>query len=272
MNSRVKPFIKWAGGKRQIMSFIENKCPLNYNKFIEPFVGAGSVFMNFLPNSAIINDINFDIINLYLCVKNSVEGLIEELNLLQCIPNKEKLFYEIREWDRKNNWSTISLLKRAARFIFINKYGFNGLYRVNSKGYCNVPYGSRIYCELYDKKNLYELHYYLNQNNIEILNKDFEDCCSLAQCEDFVYFDPPYDESFVAYNSSPFGREEQIRLSDCFISLDKKGALLLLSNHNTDFIRSLYNDYNITVIDAKRNINCDGNKRGNVKEVLISNF
>lgn len=272
MKSRLKPFIKWAGGKRQIMHFIENKCPLRYNRFIEPFVGAGSVFMNFLPNNAIINDINFELINIYLCIKNSIKELIEELEQLQKETNKEKMFYEIREWDRKEDWNNISLIKKAARFIFINKYGFNGLYRVNSKGYCNVPYGKKLYCELYDKKSLYELHYYLIQNDIEILNKNFEDCCSLVQFGDFVYFDPPYDESFTGYDISSFKREEQIRLFNCFVSLSKKGIHCLLSNHETEFIKTLYGNFNITIIQAKRFINCDGNKRGNVNEVLISNF
>lgn len=164
---------------------------------------------------------------------------------------------------------------RAARTIYLNKTCFNGLYRVNSKNEFNVPYNGKDNINTYDGENLIAIHMYLTMNDIKIMNTDFEEAVETAEAGDFVYFDPPYDSinnSFTSYTDTGFGKEEQERLADIFKELDKKGVYVMLSNCNTPFIQNLYKDYHIHVIEAKRSINAKGNKRGNVEEVIITNY
>ena len=183
---------------------------------------------------------------------------------------------EIRNKDRdKVKFNKLADYKRAARTIYLNKACFNGLYRVNSRNEFNVPFNKKDKINTYDGQNLGIIHAYLNLNDITILNIDFEDAVKNAKKGDFIYFDPPYDsdkEIFTSYTETGFGKSEQERLCKVFKELDRRGCYVMLSNHNTVLINELYKDYNINVIEAKRNINANGSKRGKVEEVIITNY
>ncbi len=272
-----KPFVKWAGGKRQIMAKLKKYIPDEFNVYYEPFVGGGALLFELSPKNAVINDLNKELMNVYECIKdeNKYTKMCHELNHYETNHSKE-FYFEIRNKDRdKNKFNKMADYKRAARTIYLNKACFNGLYRVNSKNEFNVPFNNKKKVNTYDAQNLGIIHSYLNFNNVKILSCDFEEAVKDAKKGDFVYFDPPYDSDAIIFNSyteDGFGKEEQIRLSKVYRELDKKGCYVMLSNHNTKLINELYKDYNINIIEAKRNINSDGKKRGNVEELIITNY
>lgn len=272
-----KPFVKWAGGKRQIMKDIKKYIPDNYSTYYEPFVGGGAVFFELAPKKAVLNDYNKELMNVFECIKDEIrfEKMCNELNHHEA-NHSEEYYYKIRDLDRdKKKFNKLVDYKRAARTIYLNKACFNGLYRVNSKNEFNVPYGKKEKVNTYEGQNLGIVHCILNFNDIELLSTDFEEAVKNAKKCDFIYFDPPYDSdtsTFNSYTEDGFGKEEQVRLFELFEKLDKKGCYIMLSNHNTKLIRNLYKNYNINVIKAKRNINANGKKRGNVEEVLITNY
>lgn len=274
---KAKPFVKWAGGKRQIIKDLLKYIPEDYNCYYEPFVGGGALLFELSPKKAVINDSNFELMNIYnvLCDKNKYIKMCRLLNSYE-VKNNEKFFYKIRDKDKnKKKYSRMSDYKKAARTLYLNKACFNGLYRVNSKNEFNVPYNKKIKINTYDSQNLLSVHTYLTINSIKILNEDFETSVKDAKKGDFVYFDPPYDSDkniFNAYTESGFGKEEQVRLSNVFKKLSNKGVKVMLSNHNSKLINALYKNYNIHLIEAKRNINSDGKKRGKVEEVIITNY
>lgn len=272
-----KPFVKWAGGKRQIMKDIKKYIPDNYSTYYEPFVGGGAVFFELAPKKAVLNDYNKELMNVFECIKDEIrfEKMCNELNHHEA-NHSEEYYYKIRDLDRdKKKFNKLVDYKRAARTIYLNKACFNGLYRVNSKNEFNVPYGKKEKVNTYEGQNLGIVHCILNFNDIELLSTDFEEAVKNAKKGDFIYFDPPYDSdtsTFNSYTEDGFGKDEQVRLFELFEKLDKKGCYIMLSNHNTKLIRDLYKNYNINVIKAKRNINANGKKRGNVEEVLITNY
>ncbi len=274
---KAKPFVKWAGGKRQVMKEIKKYIPDNYNTYFEPFVGGGAVFFELAPKKAVLNDYNKELMNVFECIKDEFkfEKMCNELNHHEA-NHSEEYYYDIRNVDRtKCKFNTIVDYKRAARTIYLNKACFNGLYRVNAKNEFNVPYGKKIKVNTYEGQNLGIVHCILNFNDIQLLSTDFEEAVKSAKKGDFIYFDPPYDSdttTFNSYTEDGFGKEEQVRLFNLFEKLDKKGCYVMLSNHNTKLIRDLYKNFNIHVINAKRNINANGKKRGNVEEVLITNY
>ena len=188
----------------------------------------------------------------------------------------EEFYYAVRNIDRnKKKFNRLNDSKRAARTIYLNKACFNGLYRVNSKNEFNVPFNKKTKVNTYDGQNLSIIHSYLNFNQVEVLCVDFEDALKKAKKGDFVYLDPPYDsdtQTFNSYTEDGFGKEEQRRLANVFKDLDKRGVYVMLSNHNTILVNELYKDYNINVIEAKRNINANGKKRGKVEELIITNY
>ena len=272
-----KPFVKWAGGKRQIMEELK-KCVSNeFNAYYEPFVGGGALFFELAPKKAFLNDYNKELINVFECIKedDKFEKMIKELNHHETLHSEEH-YYEVRNIDRnKKKYDRLADYKKAARTIYLNKACFNGLYRVNSNNEFNVPFGKKAKVNTYEDQNLGIIHGILNLNDIELSSVDFEEAVKNAKKGDFVYFDPPYDSdtaTFNSYTEDGFGKEEQVRLSEVFKRLDKKGCLVMLSNHNTKLINELYKDFNINVIHAKRNINSDGKKRGKVEEVIITNY
>lgn len=274
---KAKPFVKWAGGKRQILNELRKYIPEEYNCYYEPFIGGGALFFDLAPKKAVINDSNSELMNVYnvMCDDEKYSKMCSLLNNYE-VKNNEEFFYEIRNKDRnKEKFEKLSDYARAARTIYLNKACFNGLYRVNSKGEFNVPYNKKTTVNTYDKENLLVVHMYLVMNDVKILNTDFEEALSTAKCGDFVYIDPPYDQinaSFTSYTEEGFGKDEQRRLAEVYRNLDKRGVKVMLSNHNTSLINELYKDYNIHVIEAKRNINSNGKKRGKVEEVIITNY
>ena len=272
-----KPFVKWAGGKRSIIDKLINLVPEDYKTYYEPFVGGGALFFELSPKKGVINDSNEELINIYkcLCNEDKFKKMCSVLNHYEKEHNEE-FYYKIRNKDRnKNAYNKLADYTKAARTIYLNKACFNGLYRVNSKNEFNVPFGKKNKVNTYDGSNLITVSNYLTLNNIKICNEDFEKSVKTAKKGDFVYFDPPYDSdtsTFNSYTEEGFGKEEQKRLAKVFKELDKKGVYVMLSNHNTVLVNELYKDYNIHVIEAKRNINSNGKKRGKVEEVIITNY
>lgn len=272
-----KPFVKWAGGKRQILNELNKYVPDDFNTYYEPFVGGGALLFELVPKNAIINDSNKELMNVYEVLKDYdlFIKICKELNIHERRHNEE-YYYKIRNLDRDIlKFSKLSNYSLAARTIYLNKSCFNGLYRVNSKGLFNVPFNKKEKVSTYDVENLLLIHNYLTNNNVKIMSTDFLECVKSCQKDDFVYFDPPYDtinNSFTSYTEEGFTKKDQERLSNVFKELDKKGVKVMLSNHNTDFIKELYDGFNFHVISAKRNINSKGNKRGRVEEVIITNY
>jgi DNA adenine methylase len=291
-----KPFLKWAGGKTQLINDIEKALPKDIfnDKFtyIEPFVGSGAVLfwmLNNFPNleKAVINDINEDLINTYKTIASRPAELISILEILQnefhslesSEENKKLYYYQKRELynTRKEEQSG-----QAALFIFLNRTCFNGLYRVNSKNLYNVPMGSYKKPTICDKENILAVSQVLQK--VEILCGDFEQTLDLATNNSFFYFDPPYKplsetSSFNSYAKDDFNDNEQIRLRDFCNKLDILNHTWILSNSdvkgkdiNDNFFDDLYSDFTIQRVDARRSINANPEKRGSLKELLINNY
>lgn len=277
-NKLVAPIVKWVGGKRQLLPEIKKYSPKKFNTYFEPFVGGGAVLFELQPKNAIVNDINKELINLYSVIQNNVEELIDKLSDTDTYSNTSECYYRIRELDREpQKYNKLTGIERAARVLYLNKTCYNGLYRVNSVGEFNSPFGSYKNPNIVNEVTLKAVNKYFNEANIKFLNSDFEKTVKNAKKGDFVYFDPPYapiskTSNFTGYNESGFGENEQIRLKKLCDTLNKKGVKFLLSNSDCEFIRELYKDYNIVTIKAKRAINSNGNNRGNVSEVLIRNY
>jgi len=279
-NSPLKPFVKWAGGKRQLLAKIKKHLPedLNDYTYYEPFIGAGALLFDVKPQKAVINDSNIQLMIAYNVIKNNVEDLITVLKKHEKMYEKE-YYYKIRNLDRDIvQFSGLSDVEKAARTIFLNKTCFNGLYRVNSKGFFNVPQGKYKNPVICNDVNLRLISEYLNSGGITILNEDFESAAAGANENSFVYFDPPYHSpdktGFTGYQADGFGESEQKRLRDLIIEMTKRGVKCLASNSDTEFIRELYDHdfFDIISVQAKRTINSNPIGRGNVKEVLIKNW
>ena len=272
-----KPFVKWAGGKRQIINKLKQYMPDDFDTYYEPFVGGGALLFELSPKKAVINDSNKELMNVYECIKDEkkFDAMCRELNYHEA-HHSEEHYYEIRNLDRdKKKFNKIADYKRAARTIYLNKACFNGLYRVNSKNEFNVPFGKKNKVNIYEEQNLGIISGYLNYNDIKILSTDFEEAVKDAKKGDFVYFDPPYDSDtsiFNSYTENGFGKEGQRRLAKVFKELSDRGCYVMLSNYNTILINDLYKNFNIHVIEAKRNISANANKRGRVEEVIITNY
>jgi len=270
--TRPYPFLKWAGGKRQLISQMDKFFPKNFNKYVEPFIGGGAVFFHLLPNNSIISDNNPDLINCYKVIKEDVEDLIISLKKHKYEKN---YYYEIRALDRDcKKFAELSDVDKASRSIYLNKSGYNGLYRVNNKGLFNVPFGRHNNPKICDEKNLRNVSQILK--NVEIFMGSFEICLDYAKKDDFVYLDPPYfplsdTALFTSYTKRSFDKSSQIRLFEVFKELNRRGCNLMLSNSYSEFILDLYKDFKIITLKAKRNINSNSQKRGLIKEVLILN-
>ena len=270
----IKPFLKWAGGKRQLIPTLLAHLPKKYNVYYEPFVGGGALLFAVQPKQAVINDVNSELINCYKVIKNSLNELIEELKSYE---NDKTYYYTVRNWDRDEEYEHKTPIERAARIIFLNKTCFNGLFRVNSQGQFNVPFGSYKNPNILDVAVLEAVSKYLNADHIEFLNLDFQKAVEGTKKGDFVYFDPPYDPIsnsayFTSYNVNGFEKNEQIRLKEAFDSLNFRGCHILLSNAYTDFVVDLYKNYNQTKVSAIRAINSNAKKRGKVDEILVKNY
>lgn len=275
----MKPVVKWVGGKSQLIDEIVPRLPRNFNRYLEPFLGGASVLLSIAPDIALVNDLNSELINMYKVVKNYPNSLMEKLDVHE---NKlsENYYYFIRGLDRDIGLKNLNHIYRASRFIFLNKSGFNGLYRVNSEGYMNVPFGKKETVNTYSRDNILQVSNYFNENNLSFFNKDyFVFLLENVKEGDFVYLDPPYDpisetSSFSAYQKTGFTREDQIQLRDACLMIHNRGAYFMLSNSKTDFIEKIYDvdGFTINYVNARRSINSNGKLRGEVQEVLITNY
>ncbi len=273
-NLLVKPFVKWAGGKRQLISTLKEHLPKDYNTYYEPFIGGGALLFELQPETGVINDRNIELINCYRVIKNSVEELIEDLKKHK---NTEEYYYRMRGWDRKKSYKTKTPIEKASRIIYLNKTCYNGLFRVNSQAQFNVPFGRYKNPNILDQEVLRGVSKYFNNNHVQILRSDFSQAVETAEKGDFIYFDPPYDPvsdtaSFTGYAMNGFNRDEQERLKATVDELNQRGCKVLLSNSYTDFIVDLYKDYKRVKISALRAINSNARKRGKVDEILVKNY
>ena len=270
--SETLPIVKWAGGKRQLIADLKNNLPKKFNRYFEPFIGGGALFFNIQPKNAYISDINPELINLYQVIKNNAYELIEDLKQHK---NTEEYFYEIRNIDRNSKYKKWSDIQKASRFIYMNRTCFNGLYRVNSKGEFNVPYGKYSNPRILDEVNLLNCSQLFQ--NTEIRHSDFSEILNNVQKGDFVYFDPPYaplneTSSFTSYTKEGFGEDMQVKLKELCDELDNMGVHFMLSNSDTKGINKLYKNYEIKKVFASRAINSVASKRGKISEVLVRNY
>lgn len=274
-NKLVAPVVKWVGGKRQLLDEITPLLPKRINAYCEPFLGGGAVLFSIQPSKAVVNDLNADLITVYEVIRDDAEDLIESLKKHK---NTSEYFYEMRDVDRdKASYQALSKVEKASRLIYLNKTCFNGLFRVNSSGEFNSPFGHYKNPNIVNEPVLRAVSKYLNANNITFYSEDFAQTLSRIGKDVFVYLDPPYDPvsdtaSFTGYSKGGFDRNEQLRLKNCCDSLTQRGIKFLLSNSATEFIKDLYHEYDITIVKAKRAINSDASKRGAVEEVLIRNY
>ena len=272
----IKPFTKWVGGKRQLLDEIERLLPESYNTYYEPFIGGGALFFYLQPKNAVINDMNSDLILSYKAIKDDLINLIQELEYHK-ENNSKEYFLDLRSYDRDERINSLSDTQKAARIMYMLRVCFNGMYRVNSKNQFNVPYGRYKNPKIVDEELLKNINEYLNSSNILILNKDFEEVIKTCKAGDFVYFDPPYipineTSSFTSYTNEGFSYEDQIRLRDVFSELTRKNIYCMLSNSYSPITLELYKEFNIHKVKAKRSINSVASKRGEISEVIVTNY
>jgi DNA adenine methylase len=275
---KAKPFLKWVGGKGQLLTQFQSLFPKKYNSYFEPFIGGGAVFFSINPPKAHINDINKTLVQTYAHIKNDVEKLIKSLTKLEKefltkdTEARKEFYYSIRE---KYNSLSHEDFKKSLYFLFFNKTAFNGVYRENSKGGFNVPMGSYKNPKIVDEENLREVSKMLS--NTKITSGSFVDAVKNAKAGDFVYFDPPYHplsetSSFTSYSKDSFSKDDQIRLRDLFVELDRRGVYVMLSNSSAPFIQEIYSGYTQIPVYASRMINSKADKRGKISEVVIINY
>lgn len=273
---KISPFVKWAGGKKQLLDRLEERMPETYGRYYEPFIGGGALLLDIQPKNAIINDVNEQLLNVYRQLKANAEAVISILSELDSVECDKEHYLKMRAEYNKKIAAHILDAECAALTIWINKHCFNGLYRVNSKGLFNVPYNNKVGGASMSEENLREIGLYLNSCDVEIREGDFETACSDVQAGDFVYFDSPYipvseTANFTDYTKDGFGYEDHRRLAELFKRLDTAGVKVMLSNHNVDLVYELYDGFKIECVDVKRAINRDASKRVG-KEVIITNY
>ena len=272
----VQPFLKWAGGKRQLLPALRPLLPNKISRYFEPFLGGGAVFLDRQPENAIVNDFNAELINCYQVIRDYPEELLQET--LKHF-NTSEHFYYVREMDRNPDFAQRPAIERAARLIYLNKTCYNGLFRVNSQGQFNVPFGDYKNPVIADPAIIRALSRYLKTAKIIFRSGDFAEAVGDAKKGDFVYFDPPYDPisdtaSFTGYSLNGFDRSEQRRLRDLCDTLTTRKVNVIVSNSDTAFIRELYSGkhYTIHTVQARRNINSVSSGRGKIDEVFILNY
>lgn len=280
-NTNIAPFVKWAGGKRQLLSQIRERMPEQYNNYFEPFVGGGAVTFDLMPENALINDINKALINTYKQICNSLEAFLKAVNKLdvEMLGKKtdilcKEYYYSLREHYNDKLMREEYDVELAALFVFINKHCFNGLYRVNGKGLFNVPYNKSRRASI-DVETIINTSEYLQ--GVTIIDGDFEKACVDAKKGDFVFLDSPYaplnPTSFESYTKEGFDIESHRRLAKFYEELTARGCFCMLTNHNTELISELYGKkgYKIDVVNVKRMINSDATNRVG-EEVIICNY
>lgn len=267
-----KPFLKWAGGKGQLIDELVKRVPQRFGRYWEPFLGGGALYFSLRPEVATINDLNQDLISCYKVVRDKLDELVDEL---KTYPHSSEFYYALRSLDRSEEFNTLSDVKRAARLMYLNKTCFNGLFRVNSKGQFNVPFGRYSNPKIFKLENLKNCSRQLKRTIL--LSDRFDAVVEDAQEGDFVYFDPPYvplttTADFTAYLADGFGEADQELLAVVCLKLNQKGVKWMVSNSNTPVIRELYRGFAIDSVSAIRAINSKAYDRGPVTELLIRNY
>ena len=271
-NKETYPLVKWVGGKRQLMPELLKNMPISFKRYFEPFIGGGALFFELQPYNAYISDMNEELINLYCVVRDNVFELITDLNKHKIT---KEYYIKIRNLDRTSKYKKLTNVQRASRFIYLNRTCFNGLYRVNSKGEFNVPFGNYKNPKIIDVDNLLNCSSLLK--NTEIKHADFSAILECAQKGDFVYFDPPYvplneTSSFTSYTKNGFDMEMQIKLNEVCNELNSMGVKFMLSNSDTTVINELYSNYRIEKVLASRQVNANAEGRGKITEVLVRTY
>lgn len=268
----MKPFMKWAGGKRQLLEELVKRLPKSYDCYYEPFLGCGALLLHLKPEKAVAGDVNRQLINLWLQIKDNLPLLLQEVRWFNQTPCTKDRYVKMRyEYNLLKNRDSVATGSAA---LWLNAHCFNGLYRVNSKGDFNVPWNRKTTgCSL-DIENLTVMSSYLKR--VDIKARDYKETCAAAEEGDFVYFDPPYDPlsdtaGFTAYTEGDFGVKDQEELAAFVYDLTKRNVFVMLSNNDTPLIRQLYFPYKIETVEVKRNINRDGNNRTS-SEVIITNY
>lgn len=273
--NKLIPILKWAGGKRQLLHAIIPLVPQEFDCYFEPFIGAGAVMLDLQPPKAIVNDTNVELINVYNIIRQQPLELIQllkEYELQHC----EEFYYKIRELDRdEKKFSKESLLNKAARTIYLNRTCYNGLYRVNRKGFFNTPIGKNTSIQIVNEKGILGISEYLNKSKVEFMNGDYKKALEKVTSKDFVFLDPPYyptnKNSFLRYDISTFGTQEQKELKEVCDQLNEKGIRFIETNSDCEEIRELYSEYRLIEVDVRRCINANVNGRRG-KELIICNY
>ncbi len=263
-----RPFLKWVGGKRQLMPHLMGALPQNFNRYFEPFLGGGALFFELMPVRAFLSDCNMELIETYAAIRDDVEGVIRHLKRHRYT---EEHYYRVRA----QNVARMSDAGKAARMIYLNRTGFNGLYRVNSKGEFNVPFGRHTNPRICDENNLRAVAASLE--DVELRVASFEHTLDSARKDDLIYMDPPYiplsrTSNFVAYQKHGFGMENQESLAKVFESLDARGCYLMLSNADVPWMKRRYRGYRIRPVRAARCVNARASARGPVGELIVTNY
>jgi len=280
ITSTSKPFLKWPGGKRQLLSNIVPAVPSHFNGYFEPFLGGGALFFQLINRNhdlpAYISDINSDLVGCYMMIRDQVHELISILKYhkRRYLQNPSKYYYFVRD-----EFESVEKLERAARLIFLNKTCFNGLYRVNKSGKFNVPLGNYPDPDIVCEDNLLAVSHLLRNKNIKIKTCDFSKALFYAKKDDFIFLDPPYYPSCQSAKNTHYFRDtfdlgEHIRVLKEFKKLDSKGCKVMLCNSNTKTVRELFSEYSLTTtkINGLKVINSDGKGRSNHKQLIIKNY
>ena len=268
----VRPFVKWAGGKTQLLDELVARVPAEFDRYIEPMVGGGALYFRLLPEHAVLGDLNGELLLCYRVVKERVESLITALGAHK---HCKKHYYRVRNVDRDASFWSWTEVERAARFIYLNRTCFNGLYRVNSRGEFNVPFGEYKRPRIVQEEVLRACSEALQ--GAVLVEGSFEATVSQATAKDFIYFDPPYLPSsktaqFTSYVKGGFHDADQLKLRTVCSELDERGVRWMVSNSYNETMLRLWDNFNISVVDAARAINSKGEKRGNVKEIIVTNY
>ncbi|KXK09242.1 MAG: Modification methylase DpnIIA [candidate division WS6 bacterium OLB21] len=265
---KAQPFLKWAGGKTQLLDELIKRVPAKYNVYFEPFIGGGALYFAIAPEAAVIADINDDLVNAYLVVRDNPDELLEALSKYK---NEKDFYYSIRSQDQ----SRLSKIERAARLLYLNRTCFNGLYRVNKNGQFNVPFAN------YKNPNFVQTDRILAASeilqNTDVYQAGFEKVLVKAKAGDFIYLDPPYYpkdvySDFKRYNKEQFHKNDHERLAELYNKLTERGCYVMLSNSDTPFTREHYKEWRVDTVYAKRLINKDASKRGEVTEIIVTNY
>lgn len=265
------PIVKWAGGKSKLLEELTKRRPVQYRRYYEPFAGGAALFFRMGPKRAVLGDTNTDLINMYRCVAWNVEGVIRRLAAHRR-NHCEDYYYSVRDkWNGSRGQSDVW---RAAAFIYMNKTCYNGLWRVNRKGHFNVPIGRYTEPRIFEPKAMRAASLVLQKADLRVAT--YSETVEDAGRNDFVYFDPPYvplskTASFTSYTAEDFGPTDQEDLANTAVQLDKRGCKFMLSNHDTPEVRELYDGFQIDTVRCVRMINSNANKRGSVREVVITN-